>query len=72
MSSRCFSHNCNDKTDRGLSERFNKHSGKDFNSQIFKHSIEADHPPLTLETFQILNAEYSYKMPKCLRGKSSE
>ena len=50
--------NCNEKyngkTGRRLIERFHEHSGKNVSSHIFKHSIETDHPTVTINDFRVL------------------
>ena len=39
-------------------ERVNELSGKDINSHIFKHSIVANHPTVTLDNFTVLSSGY--------------
>ena len=48
----------NDETRRRLVERVNKHSGKDINSHMFKHSMAANHPTVTLDDFTVLRSGY--------------
>ena len=42
----------------GLIERVNKHSGKDINSHMFKHSVAANHPTVMLDDFTVLSSGY--------------
>ena len=44
----------NGQTGRRLIERVNEHSRKDITSQMFKHSMAANHPTVTLDGFTIL------------------
>ena len=59
---KCLMKNClesyNDETRRRLVERVNKHSGKDINSHMFKHSMAANHPTVTLDDFTVLRSGY--------------
>ena len=48
----------NGETGRGLLERVNEHSGKAINSDMFKHSIAANHPTVTLDDFTVLSSGY--------------
>ena len=48
----------NGETGRGLIERVNEHSGKAINSDMFKHSIAANHPTVTLDDFTVLSSGY--------------
>ena len=58
----CPDHNCNEgyngETGRWLIERVHEHSGKDVNSHVFKHSIEANHPTVTIDDFRVLKTDY--------------
>ena len=49
---KCPMKNClesyNGETGRRLIERVNEHSGKDMNSHMFKHSMAANHPTVTI------------------------
>ena len=69
----CPDANCNEEhngeTGRRLIERVHKHSGNDFNSHIFKHSIETDHPTVTIDDFCVLKTGYHHKK---FRRKLSE
>ena len=57
---KCLMKNClesyNDETRRRLVERVNKHSGKDINSHMFKHSMAANHPTVMLNNFADLSS----------------
>ena len=44
----------NDETGRRLIERVHEHSGKEVNSHVFKHSLETDHPTVTVDEFRVL------------------
>ena len=61
----CPDANCNEeyngKTVRWLIERVYEHSGKDVNSHVFKHSIETDHPIVTIDDFRVLKTGYRQK-----------
>ena len=48
----------NGETGRRLVERVNEHSGIDINSHMFKHSIKANHPTVTLDNFIVLSSGY--------------
>ena len=66
--------NCNEEYNgeaaaRRLIERVHEHSGKDVNSYIFEHSIEPDHPTVTIDNFRVPKTGYHQKN---FRGKSSE
>ena len=50
-------------------ERVHEHSGKDVDSHISKHSIEADHPTVTIDDFRVLRMSYRLKK---FRRKLSE
>ena len=52
---------CNGETGRRLMEQVNEHSGKDINSRMFKHSITANHPTVTLDNFTVLSSGYRKK-----------
>ena len=43
---------------RRLTERVNEHSGKDINSDMFKHSMAANHLTVTLDDFTVLSSGY--------------
>ena len=57
---KCPVKNClesyNGETGRGVIERVNEHSGKDVNSHMFKNSVEANHPTVTLDDFTVLSS----------------
>ena len=59
---KCPMKNClesyNGETGRRLIEQVNEHSGKDTNSHMFKHSIAANHPTVTLDNFTVLSSGY--------------
>ena len=42
------------ETGRRMSERVIDHNGRDKNSHIFKHSVEREHRPPSLQEFSIL------------------
>ena len=69
----CPDANCNEeyngKTVRRLIERVYEHSGKDVNSHVFKHSIETDHPIVTIDDFRVFKTSYRQKK---FRRKLSE
>ena len=69
----CPDANCNEEyngeTGRRLIERVHEHSGKDVNSRVFKHSIETDHPIVTIDDFRVLKTGYRQKK---FRRKLSE
>ena len=50
-------------------ERVHQHSGKDDNSHVFKHSIETNHPTVTIDDFRVLKTGYRQKK---FRKKLSE
>ena len=56
---KCPMKNClesyNGETRTRLIERVNEHSGKGINSLMFKHSIAANHPTVTLDNFTVLS-----------------
>ena len=54
---------------RRLIKRLNDHSGKDVNSYMLKHSIEANHPTMTLNNFTVLSSGYRNRQ---LKKKVSE
>ena len=45
-------------TGKRLIGRDNEHRGKDINSHMFKHSIAAKHPTVTLGNFIVLSSGY--------------
>ena len=53
----CFE-SYNGDTGKRLIERDNEHSGKDINSHMFKNSIAANHPTVTLNNFTVLSIGY--------------
>ena len=57
---KCSIKNClefyNGETGRRLIERVNEHSEKDRNSYMFKHSMAANHPTVTLDDFTVLSS----------------
>ena len=59
---KCSMRNClesyNGETGRRLIERLNEHSGKDINSHMFKHSIAANHPTVTLDNCTVFSSGY--------------
>lgn len=59
----CPEQNCNatylGETGRRLIERFKDHTGRDFNSHIYKHTTETKHQPLTLSNYEILDKNYT-------------
>ena len=69
----CPDANCNKEyngeTSRRLIEKVHKHSGKNVNSHVFKHSIETDHPIVTIDDFHVLKMGYHQKT---FRRKLSE
>ena len=48
----------NGETGMRLIEQVNEHIGKDINSHMFKHSITANHPTVTLDNFTVLSSGY--------------
>ena len=50
-------------------ERVHQHSGTDDNSHVFKHSIETNHPTVTIDDFRVLKTGYRQKK---FRKKLSE
>ena len=42
-------------------ERNYEHSVKDVNSYVFKHSIETEHPTVTIDDFRVLKTGYRQK-----------
>ena len=42
-------------------ERVHEHSGKEVNSHVFKHSLETDHPTVTIDEFRVLKTGYRQK-----------
>ena len=69
----CPDANCNKEyngeTGWQLIEAVHEHSGKDANSHVFKHSIETDHPMVTIGDFHVLKTGYTQKK---FRRKLSE
>ena len=59
----------NGETGRRLIETVHGHSGKDVNSHVFKHSIEANHATVTIDDFRILKTGCPRKK---IRRKLSE
>ena len=61
----CPDCNCNEgyngDTGRRLIVTVHEHSGKDVNSHVFKHSIEANHPTVTIADFRVLKMGYRQK-----------
>ena len=59
---KCSIKNClefyNGETGRRLIERVNEHSEKDRNSYMFKHSMAANHPTVTLDDFSVFSSGY--------------
>ena len=51
----------NGETGRRLIERVNEHGGKDINSHMFKHSMTANHPTVTLDDFTVLSSGYPHR-----------
>ena len=49
------------ETGRRLSERVIDHNGLDKSSHIFKHSVEREHRPPTLQEFSILRTHFAEK-----------
>ena len=49
---------CNGETGMRLIKQVNEHSGKDINSHMFKHSMAANHPTVTLDDFTVLSSGY--------------
>ena len=45
-------------TDRRLTERVKKHSGKNSKSHLFKHAMETNHKTVTLDDFKIIGKGY--------------
>ena len=58
----CPEENCNEnyvgETGRRLSVSVIDHNGQDKNSHIFKHSVEREHRPPSLQEFSILGGNY--------------
>ena len=63
---KCPMKNClesyNGETGRRLIERVNEHSGKDMNSHMFKHSMAANHPTVTI--ISVLRSGYHNRKVK--------
>ena len=61
-SGNCPMKNClesyHDETGRSLIERVSEHRGKDINSHLFKHSMAANHPTVTLDDSTVLSSSY--------------
>ena len=59
---KCPIKNClefyNGESGRWLLGRVTEHSRKDRNSQMFKHSIAANHPTVMLDNFTVFNSGY--------------
>ena len=64
-----YSEEYNSETGRRLIERVHEYSDKDVNSHVFKHSIEIDHPTVTVNDFRVLKTGYRQKK---FRRKLSE
>ena len=62
----CPGVNCNEEyngeTSRRLIERIHKHSAKDVNSHLFKHSAETDHPAVIIDNCRVLKTVIVKKM----------
>ena len=58
----------NGETGRRLIEPVNEHSGKDINSHMFKHSMGANHPTVTLDDFTVPSSGY-HTTTGSLRGR---
>ena len=60
----CPDLNCNEgyngEIGRQLIERVHKHSGKDVDSHVFKHSIETNHPTVTIDDIHVLKTGYRH------------
>ena len=60
-SGNCPMKNClesyHDETGRSLIERVSEHRGKDINSHLFKHSMAANHPTVTLDDSTALSSK---------------
>ena len=60
----CPDLNCNEgyngEIGRQLIERIHKHSGKDVDSHVFKHSIETNHPTVTIDDIHVLKTGYRH------------
>ena len=61
----------NGETGRRLIEQVNEHNGKDINPHMFKHSMAANHPTVTLDDFTVLssgyrNRKFKRKVPESL------
>ena len=69
----CPDANCNEEynseTGRWLIERVHEHNDKDVNSHVFKHSLETDHPIVTIGDIRVLKTGYCQKK---FRRKLSE
>ena len=52
---------CNAEAGRPLIERVHEHGGKDVNSHVFKHSVETNHPAVTIDYFRVLKTGYRQK-----------
>ena len=48
----------NGETGRRLIERVNEYDRKDINSHMFKQSMAANHPTVTLDDFTVLSSGY--------------
>ena len=57
-----YNEDYNGEIGRRLIERVHEHSDKDVNSHLFKHSIQTDHPTVTIDDFRILKTGYRQKM----------
>ena len=62
---KCPGERCNEtyngETGRRLIERVHEHCGKDKDSHMFKHSIEANHPGVTLDDFRIIGKGFRHR-----------
>ncbi len=58
------------ETARRLQERVKDHSGRDTKSNVFNHTLECNHPPVSTDDFVILAK--SKRMTNCLTRKTME
>ena len=60
----CPGVNCNEthlgETARRLQEKVLEHAGKDRKSNMVKHSMDTDHPPVCMKDFQILKKGFNH------------
>ena len=56
-----FKRTCCGETGGSVIERNYEHSVKDVNSYVSKHSIETDHPTVTIDDFRVLKTGYRQK-----------